>query len=179
MAIDVIVVVLLVMAAFKGYRLGLIGGIFSYLALVIGLAAAMKLSVIVAGSINDTLNASDTWAPFLAFAAVFLFFVLVVKWSARLLESAFKKVMLGWLNRIGGVALFLLLYLSVFAIFLFYINQMRLLPVSVTENSQTYKHIMPLGRIAIDGLGYIIPVFKDLFGQLETFFSAVAGNAGQ
>ena len=179
MVIDVIVLVLFVMAAFKGYQLGLIAGIFSYLAFLIGLAAAMKLSAVVANSIDEILNVSDRWLPFLAFIVVFLFVVLLVKWSARLLESVFKKVMLGWLNKIGGLAFFVLLYLSVFAIFLFYAYQMHLLPEGVTANSQTYEYVKPLGRFSVDGLGHIIPAFKDLFGQLETFFSTVADKAGK
>lgn len=179
MVLDVIVLLLFIMAALKGYRLGLIAGIFSYLAFAIGLAAAMKLSAVVANRIDEILNVSDKWLPFLAFTVVFLFVVLLVKWSARFVESIFKKVMLGWLNRIGGVALFVLLYLSVFAIFLFYVNQMHLLPASATANSQTYQYLKPLGRFAVDGLGYIIPAFKDLFGQLEIFFSSVADKAGK
>ena len=179
MIIDIIVLPLFVMAAFKGYRLGLIAGIFSYLAFVVGLAAAMKLSAVVAGRIHEILNVSDKWLPFLAFIVVFLFFVLLVKWSARFLESVFKKIMLGWLNKIGGVVLFALLYLSVFAIFLFYISQMQLLPESTIANSQTYEYLKRLGHFAIDGLGYIIPAFKNLFGQLETFFGTVADNAGK
>ena len=42
MAIDIIFLVLLAMAAFKGFRRGFIVAIFSFLAIVIGLAAAIK-----------------------------------------------------------------------------------------------------------------------------------------
>lgn len=179
MVIDIIVLVLFVIAAFKGYRLGLIAGIFSYLAFAVGLAAAMKLSAVLANRINEILSVSDKWLPFLAFIVVFLFFVLIVKLLARFLESVSKRIMLGWLNKIGGVALFALLYLSVFAIFLFYIDQMHLLPESTIANSRTYELVKKLGHAAVDGLGYIIPAFKNLFGQLENFFSTVADKAGQ
>ena len=47
MAIDIIFLVLLAMAAFKGFRRGFIVAIFSLLAIVIGLAAAIKFSVLV------------------------------------------------------------------------------------------------------------------------------------
>lgn len=178
MMIDIIFVVLFIMAALKGYRKGLIAGIFSYLAFMIGLAAAMKLSAVVASRIKEIINISDKWLPFLAFTVVFLFFVVLVRWLSRMLQSVFEKIMLGWLNRIGGVAFFGLLYLSVFAIFLFYINQMHLVPQSAIESSQTYVYLKPLGRFAVDGLGSVIPAFKNLFGQLETFFSNVADKAG-
>lgn len=179
MIIDIVVVVLLVMAALKGYRLGLIAGIFSYLAFMVGLAAAMKLSAVVASRINEILNVSDKWLPFLAFIVVFLFFVLAVRLLAKFIQAGVKKIMLGWLNRLGGVALFALLYLSVFAIFLFYLNQMHLLPGSAVQHSQTYAFVKPLGRAAVDGIGYIVPAFRNLFEQLEVFFSTVADKAGK
>lgn len=179
MVIDVIVVVLIIMAAIKGYRLGLIAGIFSYLAFVVGLAAAMKLSAIFASRIKEVIAVSDKWLPFLAFVVVFLFVAILVKWLAKLLQSVFDKVMLGWLNRAGGVLFFVLLYISVFTIFLFYLDQMQLLPQSAVSASQTYVHVQPVGRFAVDKLGYIIPLFKDLFGQLETFFGTVADKAGR
>ncbi len=46
MLIDIIVVILLVMAIFKGLRKGLIVAVFSFLAFLIGLAAALKLSTL-------------------------------------------------------------------------------------------------------------------------------------
>ena len=49
MVIDIILLILLAFAIIKGYRNGFVVAIFSFLAIVIGLAAAMKLSTWVAG----------------------------------------------------------------------------------------------------------------------------------
>ena len=49
MIIDIIVVIILILAAIKGFRQGLIVALFSVIAFIVGLAAAIKLSVVVAG----------------------------------------------------------------------------------------------------------------------------------
>ena len=72
MIIDIIVAVILILAIIKGYRQGLIVAFFSLIAFIVGLAAALKLSVVVAGYIGKAVNVSDKWLPIISFAVVFL-----------------------------------------------------------------------------------------------------------
>lgn len=173
------VIVLLVIAAFKGHRVGLIVGAFSYVAFIIGIAAAMKLSAIAAIPLSTMKIVPDKWLPFIAFLLVFTAVVIIVKLLAKLLQSATQKIMLGWLNRLGGVALFALLYISVFAIFLFYLTRMNVISDTTTSGSATYPFIKILGRAAVEALGDLIPLFKGLFTQLESFFDVIAQKAGK
>src|SRR6478672_12499601 len=107
--IDFVLVILLIVAIFKGLRNGFVLAIFSFLAFVIGLAAALKLSTVVAGYLDTNTNVSHRWLPVLAFAIVFLIVVFLVKLSAKAIEGALKIVMLGWLNKLGGVLFYALL----------------------------------------------------------------------
>ncbi len=173
MLIDFIFLVLLAMAALRGYRQGLIVGVLSYLAFIIGLAAAIKLSALVAAKIATQVNISDKWMPFLAFSLVFVFVVMLVKWVARLAQSAFESIKLGWLNRIGGVFLFSLIYISGYAIFLFYISRLKILSESI-GGSVSYGFIKVFGGYAIDTVGSIVPVLKNMFVELEHFFEGFA-----
>lgn len=171
MIIDLVFAILLCLAVFKGYRKGLIVGLFSYLALVIGLAAAMKLSSVVAGKIGTIVKLSDKWLPVVAFAVVLLGVILLVKWLAKLLQFSVEKIMLGWVNRLGGIMLFAMLYIAVYAIFLFYLNQLHLLPETTVAGSATFGFIEHFGKRAIDTIGILIPAFRNMFEQLEQFFS--------
>lgn len=174
MIIDLLFAVLLCIAVFKGYRKGFIVGIFSYLAFVIGLAAAMKLSAMVAARLGTIIKVSDKWLPFLAFIAVLIGVILVVKWIARLLQFSVEKVLLGRLNRLGGMLLFVMLYTAAYSILLFYINQLHLLPGATISKSVTFSFIEAFGKRAIGVIGTLIPAFKDLFAQLEHFFEKAA-----
>src|SRR5690349_8193204 len=111
MGIDIIVLGLLLLALFKGLRKGLVLAVFSFLAFVIGLAAALKLSALVAVYLGENTNVSGRWLPVLAFVLVFGVVLLLVRLGAKLVEGGLQLVLLGWLNRVGGVLFFALLYL--------------------------------------------------------------------
>ena len=176
MLIDLIVIVLLILAAFKGLRNGLILAIFSFLAFVIGLAAAIKLSAVAAGYIGSAVNVSQRWLPVLAFVVVFVIIVLLVKLGAKLVESAVSMMMLGWVNRIGGAIFYALLYIFVFSIVLFYADGVGIIKPETAQNSVTYQYIRPLGPYVVRGLAAVVPLFKGMFTELESFFEGVEGQ---
>jgi membrane protein required for colicin V production len=55
---------------------------------------------------------------------------------------------------------------------------MGLLSQNSVEASKFYPFIQPWAPKAVNAFGYIVPVFKDLFSQLEGFFTAVSNKAG-
>jgi len=174
MILDIIVAVILILAIIKGYRRGLIVALFSFIALAIGLAAALKLSVVVAGYIGKAVNVSDKWLPIVSFAVVFLIVVLLVKLGAKFIQKTVELAMLGWVNRVGGILLYAALYILIFSVLLFYADQMNFIKPETKSESVTYSYIQPWGPKLMEGLGKIIPIFKGMFEDLEDFFDNVS-----
>lgn len=174
MIIDLIFAIVLVLAVIKGYQRGLIVGLFSLVAVIIGLAAALKLSAVVAGYIGKTVKVSEEWLPLISFAVVFIIVILLIRLGAKAIESAVEVVFLGWVNRLGGIILYVVIYTIVFSVLLFYAEQMKWIEQDTINKSLTYSYIQPWGPKAINGFGSLIPVFKDMFGDLEQFFDGVA-----
>jgi len=79
MIIDIIFAVLVVLAIIQGFRRGFIIAIFSFIAIFIGLAAAIKLSAVVADYLAHSTKTSGKWLPILSFAIVFLIVILLVR----------------------------------------------------------------------------------------------------
>jgi membrane protein required for colicin V production len=173
MIIDIIFAVLLIIALFKGLRKGFIVAVFSILAFIIGLAAAMKLSAYVAQHLQESTNISAKWLPFASFLLVFLLVIILVRIVAALIERTVQFAMLGWLNRLSGVVLYMALYIFIFSILLFYAVQLKLIREETLLASATYSFIEPWGPFAINGLGKVIPWFRDMFGQLSDFFGSI------
>lgn len=176
MLIDFIVIVLLILAVIKGYQRGLIVGVFSFIALVVGLAAALKLSTAVAGYIGSAVKVSDEWLPLLSFAAVFILVVIIIRLGAKALQKTAETVMLGWANRLGGAVFYAAIYIIIFSIILFYAQHMKLVQPGTIAQSATYPYVQPFGPRVINGIGAVIPFFKDMFGELENFFGGVANE---
>jgi len=179
MILDLIFVIILVLAIFKGFRRGLIVGLFSFIAFIVGLAAAIKLSAIVAGYIGKAVKVSDQWLPIISFAVVFMLVVLLVRLGANLIQRTIEIAMLGWVNRLGGIVLYAALYITVFSIVIFYAEQIHLIKQETIDKSITYSFVRPWGPKAIDGLGTLIPWFKDMFADLEKFFGNVSDKMAE
>ncbi len=174
MILDLIFAVVIVLAILKGYQRGLIVGLFSLVAVIIGLAAAMKLSTVAAGYIGKTVKISQEWLPVISFAIVFILVVLLIRLGANAIERTVEVVMLGWLNKLGGILLYAVIYIIVFSVLLFYAEQIKLVKAETIQQSVVYSFVQPWGPKAIDGIGTVIPLFKDMFGELESFFDVVA-----
>ena len=101
MFIDVVCLLLLLWAIFKGLRNGFIVGVFSFLAFIIGLAAALKLSTVAAEYIGANTNIGERWIPFIAFAAVFLIVVLLVRLGAKAIEGVVTRCYVRLVKQIG------------------------------------------------------------------------------
>lgn len=174
MIIDVLFIIFLVIAVVKGYQRGLIVGVFSFLAFIIGLAAALKLSAFVAGYIGQTVEVSKKWLPVISFLVVFIVVVLLVRLGARAVQGLAEAIALGWLNRLGGIVFYLALYITIFSVLLFYGIQLHLLNPEAVKASETYAFVKPWGPYAINIIGAILPVFRNMFEELERFFAGIA-----
>ena len=137
MFIDTVLAVLLIIAIFKGFSKGLIVAVFSLLAFMIGLAAAVKLSAVVAGYFCDTVSVSEKWLPFVSFIIVFLVVVIIVRIGAKIIEKTVQVAMMGWLNRLGGMLFYALIYVIIYSIILFYAAQLQILKPDTISNSET------------------------------------------
>ena len=177
MFIDFIFFIILLLAIFKGYGRGLIVAVFSLVAFFIGLVAAIKLSASVAIWLEDSSGTRTTWMPFIAFVLVMGVVMLLIRLGANMIERMVEFAMFGWLNKLGGMLFYAILYITFFSIVLFYAENLGLLTAETIQSSKTWPFVAPWAPKAIEAIGAVIPMFKGLFEQLETFFDGTNRNA--
>ena len=170
MFIDILFLFIIIAAVIKGYSKGLIVAVFSFAAVIIGLAAALKLSSLVAVWLQKSTSISGYWLPFLSFALVMIGVIFLVKMGAKFVEKTVQFVMMGWVNKLGGIMLYAALYTSLLSVVLFFFDKMSLIKPETFTASKSYWFIQPWATKVIAAFGKIIPMFKDVFEQLETFF---------
>jgi membrane protein required for colicin V production len=174
MLIDAILVFLLLIATYKGYKRGLIVGLFSFVAIVVGIAAAMKLSVVAASYLQHYFKWEGAWLPAVSYFIVFIGVVLLIQLVANAMEEGVKVVKLGWVNTLGGILLYWLIFLLAYSVVVFYAVELGLFSESTIKTSQSYEYISPLGPKIIDGFATLFPLFKDMFSELENFFAGLS-----
>lgn len=176
MIIDVIFLILLAIAVLKGISRGFVVAVFSFIAIIIGVLAAMRLSYAVAERLQQSFSTGKQWLPFLSFLIVLICVIVLVRLIAGIIQRAINIVMLGWLNKLGGIILFVLLYISVYSVILFYLTKMNVIKPETISASHTYNFIEPFGPKIVDIVGEIIPIFKNLFQHLSDFFGKIASR---
>jgi membrane protein required for colicin V production len=174
MFIDFLFCILMAMAVFKGFSKGLIVAVFSLAAFFIGLVAAMKLSASVAVWLQNRSGVQTTWMPFISFVLVMAVVMLLIRFGAKLVEKVMAFAMFGWLNNLGGIMFYAVMYIMFFSIILFFAKGMGVITDETVKESKTYSFVAPWGPRSIEAIGKVIPVFKGLFAELETFFDGAA-----
>ena len=170
MGIDVAFIIVMAIAVIKGFSKGFVVALFSFFAYIIGLAAALKLSVVVAHHFGSSASASGKWIPVLSFALVFIIVVFIVNICGRIIKKVVSLAMLGWIDRLAGILLYVMIYLLIFSVILFFAEKTMLIKPETIAASRVHGFVAPWAPVIIDNLGKILPVFRDLFAQLQIFF---------
>lgn len=174
MLIDILFAIAICFAVWHGWQRGLVLGVFSLVAIIIGLAAAMKLSIFVADYLGKSINISKEWLPFISFLAVFIVVVLLIRLGAKAIEKSLQVIALGWVNKLGGIVFYSVIYMLTLSVILFYAEHMKLLQPTTIEQSATYSFLQPWGPKVINGFGSLVPIFRDMFAKLELFFENIS-----
>ena len=162
------------MAVIKGYSKGLIVALFSLVAFIAGLAAALKLSAVVSVSLQNNWHINSKLLPVLSFALVFIAVVVIIRLGASFIKKTVNLVFLGWVDKLGGILLYAIIYLMIYSVILFYAYQVHFVSADAARESKTFSFIYPFGPTVINGVGNVIPVFKNLFSDLSRFFGSLS-----
>jgi membrane protein required for colicin V production len=130
--IDLILGIILLLAAIQGFRQGFIVELASLAALVLGIWGGIRFSDWTADFITDITGYHSEHLSTIAFVVTFIAIVILIHILGKVLDTAVKAVALGFLNRLAGIIFGVLKAAVILSIFL-------LLFESIDEN----VHILP------------------------------------
>jgi membrane protein required for colicin V production len=105
--LDVIIIVLIIVPAFIGFRAGIIKALFIAAGVIVGVVLAGRLSGSLGGAL--TFISNPDIARVVAFAFILVVVMIAAMVAARLVKWAVSAVLLGWVNRLGGIILGIIL----------------------------------------------------------------------
>lgn len=179
MIIDILAGLAIAMALIKGYSKGLIMALFNTLSLLIGLALAVKFSFLAAPFLHQHFALSAGEASIAAFIFVLVGAILLIRLVGKTIQKTLETVKLGFVNRAGGMLLYLLIYLAITSVFIFYLEKLDILHPETTSKSFTYSWLAPWGPGILDWLGNWIPVFKDMFEKINEWLDSLPETVTQ
>lgn len=170
MYIDIALGILFLLATIKGYRKGFIQSVFSLLGYLAGMFLGVKCSAWLAGRMQEQSGHAEKWYPFFAFMLILSITVVTVNLIGRMFKKVSEEVMLGWLDKSGGVLLHLMLYGLLGSMILFFLARMGWLSDEIRNASILYRFVEPIAPSLIDYSGKIIPAFRGLMQELDHYF---------
>jgi len=158
--LDIVILVVLVIAAFMGLRMGLIKAVLLLAGIIVGVVLAGHY----AGPLGERLTfiSSAGVAKGIAFAVIMLAVLAVAAIVAALLTWAAKVVMLGWINRLGGAILGLFLgALFCGALLAMWVHFLGIAEV-ITDSA--------IATVLLDRLPMVLALLPGEFGGVRSFF---------
>ncbi len=101
--LDIVLIVPIIYASYKGFKHGLIIEVFTLLALLVGIYIGIHFSDAVANWLKNSLNWHSEYLPVIAFTITFLGVGAMIYFGGKVLEKMIKVVHLSPLNKIAGV----------------------------------------------------------------------------
>ena len=141
--LDIIFLVPLLFALYRGFKKGLIHMIASIAALLLGIFGAIKLRPVFAALLDSIFNIAPEHINMIAFAVAFVTIVILVHLAAFFLDKLIRAVALNLVNRILGMAFGLLVTAFVISMILWPVNQVnaekQIIKPEHIEGSLLYK----------------------------------------
>ena len=157
--LDVIILICLVPAIIQGLRKGFISQAISSVTLIAGVWASAKFANLVGEWLSQHISASEQTLKLIAFALVLVVVFIALGLISKLLTGLIKFVMLGWLNRILGVAFGLMKSLLILCLLMLAFNAINgsfhLVKPNVLDDSILYPILKSISET-------IFPYLKSL-----------------
>lgn len=170
MIFDILFLLFIGLGFYQGYKNGIIYSIFSVVGLFLGVIAALKFSYLAVNLLHGTLHAEPKVLAIIAFILVFALVALLFKLVAWGLEQILQSFSLNLPNQIIGGFIHSLIGLYVLCVFIWFANQVDILPTSQKTSSHVYPYIANVGPRVVETTGKAIPYFRDAFDNFEHLF---------
>lgn len=143
--IDIVLGILLILAAIGGFRKGLIAEVASLAALVLGIWGAIKFSYVTSTFLIDNFDVQTQYLNLISFAVTFVVIVILVHIISGAVNKIVDTVMLGFVNKLAGLVFGILKSALILSIVLVLFNKIdkdvHILSKSLKQNSHMYEPI--------------------------------------
>ena len=161
---DAIVVLIVVIGAYRGYKEGFLMELFSLLAIILGILGAFKLLGLALIFLQDRFDIDRKILPYVAFGVVFLVIVIAVTLIGKMISISIDKSFLGRVDAAAGALLGSIKTVFMFSVFLWILSSMKIsFPERWTESSKLETWVTGFAPKVTEWIAEYVPVFGDMF----------------
>jgi membrane protein required for colicin V production len=154
------------LGAYKGYKDGFLMGLFSLLAIVLGIFLGFKLMREGMIFLQKQFNADQNTLPYISFFIIFILVVVLVTLLAKRIRNAIDKTFLGRVDEIMGAFLGAFKTLFMISVLLWIADSLKYAPnAEWSEGSWLYPFTAHLAPDLAGWMAQFGPFFREIFPQ--------------
>jgi membrane protein required for colicin V production len=158
--LDIVILVLIIVSALIGLKIGLIKAVLSMVGLIVGVVLAGRFYLALAEHL--TFISQPSLAKIAAFAIILIVVMVIAAVLAALIKWAVSAMMLGWVNRLGGAVFGFVLG----AVFCGALLAMWVKCVGITDPVNESA----LAVFLLDGFPFVLALLPGEFDSVRSFF---------
>lgn len=163
--IDIALVIMLLIGAYKGYKDGFLMELFALLGVVLGILAGFKLMGWAMLWLADEFNVDEKVLPYVAFGVVFLAVVILMTLLGRMIKLSVDKSFLGRVDEFAGALLGIIKTAFLLSVALWILDSLNVHLIERWGNDKSwlYSWIAGFAPKISHWIGNFIPIFEDVF----------------
>ncbi len=158
--IDIIIAVCFLPCLFFGLKHGLVKQITSLCTIYFGVTLSLRFSSPVMEWLSSHVEMSPLAAKMVSLIIIFFVIALLLSLLGRLVEKVLQITLLGWVNKVLGVAMAFVIFTVTLSAVTFIVDQannaLSFIPKEQISESRIYPELLKLSKL-------IFPYFKQLF----------------
>lgn len=163
---DLVIVIILVVGAFLGYKRGFLMELFFLVALVAGVLVGFKLMGWGVEVLAREFNADTKVLPYLSFLIIFGLVLMLVLFIGHRIKNSLDKTFLGRVDAVAGAMLGVLKYAFSISVIIWIFESFELNWLSSLANdSVLYPWVASVAPGIASFFGDFLPFFKETFRQ--------------
>lgn len=166
--VDIVLLIILVIGAIKGFRKGFVMEIVSIVALILAIFVGFKLLYEGISFLQDQFQLSGNFLPYLSFILLFIATILLVNVIGKAIKKVLDLTLLGGIDNIAGGILGLLKWGFGLSALLWIFNYFEINPLEkYVDGAVVYPFVVTIAPNVISFIASILPFSGDILDSAE------------
>jgi membrane protein required for colicin V production len=170
-ALDIILLVLLIIGGYRGFKRGLLLEVIGLVAFVLALIGGLKLMQWGMEVLQTNFKMTGNLIPILSFVIIFVAIIILVSIVGTLMKNLIHLTLLGSVDKLAGSVLGILKWAFGLSIILWFFSSVGyMLPDEISLNSWLYPEISGFAPLVVGYISSLFPFIGQLLKMLAGYF---------
>lgn len=166
--VDIVLLIILLVAAVQGFRRGFVLEVVSMLALILAIFVGFKLLHEGMEFLRDQFDISGSILPYLSFILLFVGTILLLNFLGKIFKKVIDMTLLGSIDNLAGSLFAALKWAFGISALLWIFNYFAINPLEqYTDNAILYPVIVDIAPTVISFIAGILPFGSDILNNVE------------